>query len=64
MQHGEIAMEKIYKKMIKRWMLHARYRKTVKELTQLTDRDLADLGIHRSDIARVAKQSVLRQQVH
>lgn len=57
-------MEKIYKKMIKRWMLHARYRKTVKELTQLTDRDLADLGIHRSDIARVAKQSVLRQQVH
>lgn len=50
--------------MIKRWMLHARYRKTVKELTQLTDRDLADLGIHRSDIARVAKQSVLRQQVH
>ena len=57
-------MVTIYKKMIKRWKLHARYHKTVRELTQLTDRDLADLGIHRSDISRVAKTSVLRQRLN
>ena len=35
-----------------------RYRKTVRELEKLTNRDLADLGIHRTEIERVARRSV------
>jgi uncharacterized protein YjiS (DUF1127 family) len=37
-----------------------RYRKTVHELQQLNNRDLADLGIHRSEIESVARQSIMR----
>ncbi|EIM29459.1 uncharacterized small protein [Microvirga lotononidis] len=33
------------------------YRKTVRELAQLSDRDLADLGIARYDISRVAREA-------
>jgi uncharacterized protein YjiS (DUF1127 family) len=36
----------------------ARVRRTVRELANLTDRDLADLGINRSDIHRVANDAV------
>ena len=36
---------------INRWI---RYRETVRQLSDLTDRELRDLGIHRSDIAAVA----------
>jgi uncharacterized protein YjiS (DUF1127 family) len=35
-----------------------RYRVTVQELEQLSDRELADLGIGRGDIHSIAKQSV------
>jgi uncharacterized protein YjiS (DUF1127 family) len=34
------------------------YRSTVAELSQLTDRDLADLGIHRSMVNEIARQAV------
>ncbi|MGP6089762.1 DUF1127 domain-containing protein [Antarctobacter jejuensis] len=34
------------------------YRRTVGELQALRDRDLADLGFHRSDIPRIARQAV------
>ena len=34
------------------------YRATVQELSQLTDRELADLGIHRSSINGIARESV------
>jgi len=34
------------------------YRQTVRELGSLTDRDLADLGIHRSMIQSVAADAV------
>ena len=33
---------------------HRLYRQTLSELASLTDRDLADLGIHRADIRDVA----------
>jgi Uncharacterized conserved small protein len=33
------------------------YRETVRELAQLSDRELADLGIVRYDIDRVARQA-------
>ncbi|WP_210528965.1 DUF1127 domain-containing protein [Rubellimicrobium arenae] len=36
------------------------YRQTVSELASLTDRDLADLGIHRSRIQEIAAQAAAR----
>ena len=44
----------------KRWQ---RYHNTVVELSRLTNRELADLGINRCDIERVAKQSIHREGV-
>ena len=41
------------KKNIRRW---ARERNTIRELSQLSDRDLADLGIARGEIRFVAKK--------
>ncbi|HEY5819348.1 MAG TPA: DUF1127 domain-containing protein [Mesorhizobium sp.] len=34
------------------------YRNTVSELNGLSNRDLADLGIHRSDIPHVARKAI------
>ncbi len=34
-----------------------RYKRTVSELGSLTDRDLADLGISRVDIPRLAREA-------
>lgn len=34
------------------------YRATVAELSQLSDRDLSDLGIHRSMVRTIARQAV------
>ena len=33
------------------------YRTTLNELTELSDRDLADLGLHRADLRRVAREA-------
>ena len=34
------------------------YRRTIRELSQLSAHDLADLGLHRSEIRRVARETV------
>ncbi len=41
-----------------RWMKFRNYRETVAELRSLDDRELADLGIGRSDITRLAREAV------
>ena len=35
---------------------YLRYRETVRELSQLSDRELDDLGIVRGDISNIARQ--------
>lgn len=40
------------------WVDYKLFRATANELGDLTDRELADLGIHRSEIKRVARDSV------
>jgi uncharacterized protein YjiS (DUF1127 family) len=44
---------------IRRWQ---RYNRTADELSRLTDRDLADLGLTRSDIPRIARQESLKSR--
>ena len=41
-----------------RYLRHRQYRKTLSELAALSNRDLADLGLHRSALRRVAWQAV------
>lgn len=44
-------------KKVNRWAKrHMRYRQIVRELSALNDKELADIGINRSDIYRVANE--------
>ena len=47
-------MFEVLKSRINTWK---RYNRTVTELQSLSSRELADLGIARSDIARVAREA-------
>ena len=38
-----------------------RYRDAVRELSQLTDRELSDIGIRRGDIEDVVRRSVMKE---
>jgi uncharacterized protein YjiS (DUF1127 family) len=38
-----------------------RYRDAVKELSQLTDRELADIGVRRGDIESIVRASVMKE---
>ncbi len=48
-------MFEVLKTRISSWK---RYNRTVSELNALSNRELADLGIMRSDISRLARESV------
>ncbi|WP_375463644.1 DUF1127 domain-containing protein [uncultured Methylobacterium sp.] len=41
--------------VLNRFRAYLRYRETVTELSRLSDRDLADLGIHRHEIHGIAR---------
>ncbi len=43
--------------LAERFARYRTYRKTLNELAQLSDRDLADLGVHRADIAGIARDA-------
>jgi uncharacterized protein YjiS (DUF1127 family) len=34
-----------------------RYREAIRELSQMSDHELSDIGIHRCDIERIARQT-------
>lgn len=39
-----------------------RYRSAVQELNALTDRELSDIGINRSDIYRIAHEEMMKKR--
>ena len=46
--------------LAQRLVQYRAYRSTVNELAMLTDRELADLGIHRADIRDIAQVAAAR----
>ena len=46
--------------LAQRLVQYRAYRSTVSELIMLTDRELADLGIHRADIRDIAQDAAVR----
>lgn len=44
--------------LIRNYRNWRRYRDTVSELNRLSNRELADLGIHRSEIHSVARKAI------
>jgi uncharacterized protein YjiS (DUF1127 family) len=53
--HRGLTMFDFLSRRYQRWQL---YNRTVAELESLTNRDLADLGIARSDIPRIARDAI------
>ena len=53
-------MQSLVKSIAKKIEQYNRYRRTVVELSNLTNRDLADIGIARCDIPRIAAGFVNR----
>ena len=43
---------------LQRWDEYRTYRRTINELSRLNGRQLADLGLHRSEIRRAAEEAV------
>jgi uncharacterized protein YjiS (DUF1127 family) len=55
MYERKIIMFEVLKSRVATWK---RYSRTVSELQSLSNRELADLGIARNDISRIAKDAV------
>jgi uncharacterized protein YjiS (DUF1127 family) len=55
MYERKIIMFEVLKSRVATWK---RYSRTVSELQSLSNRELADLGIARTDISRIAKDAV------
>ncbi|CUJ86342.1 hypothetical protein RUE5091_00455 [Ruegeria denitrificans] len=53
----EIGLASLIEAAKTRFIRHRVYRRTVNELSDLSNRELADLGLHRSMIRRVALQA-------
>lgn len=54
-------MPKILKNMIKKYRNYKLYARTVDELSALSDKDLKDIGISRSEIKSVATRQYIRK---
>lgn len=46
--------------LVERFAKYRLYRTTLSELSSLSDRDLADLGLHRSMIAELAREAAYK----
>ncbi|UWQ50085.1 DUF1127 domain-containing protein [Leisingera caerulea] len=44
--------------VLEAWALHREFQRTYNELDRLSDHELADIGVRRSDIADIAHQHV------
>jgi uncharacterized protein YjiS (DUF1127 family) len=53
-----MAFSRIAPSLSESWSRFRSYRRTVSELNALDDRELADLGIGRGDISRLAREAV------
>lgn len=51
-------MNRLTADLAKSWKRYRQYRATVWELGALDDRELSDLGIHRADIGRLAREAI------
>ena len=54
-------MPKILKNMLKKYKNYKLYSRTVDELSALSDKDLKDIGISRSEIKSVATRQYIRK---
>ena len=57
-------MTTLLKNFLQKIRNYGKYRQSLKELNQLTDRELNDIGIGRGDIHRVAKGDISYQVNH
>ena len=55
-------MTTLLKNFLQKLRNYGKYRQSLRELNQLTDRELNDIGIGRGDIYRVAKEVDLTRQ--
>ncbi len=53
-------LTRLYNGLVARYTQYAAYRKCVAELSSLSDRDLRDLGLHRSMIRSLAHEEAYR----
>ncbi len=51
------ALQGLRERAVERAEMKAVYNKTWRELSAMSNRDLADIGLHRSDIPRVATEA-------
>lgn len=55
--HDTSRTDALWARLQRWWAAYKTYRFTYEELRMLSDRDLADIGIARSDIRKIAQQS-------
>jgi len=51
--------QKMFDNVVKKLRSYQKYQETYRELSRLTSRELADLGIARSEIANVARKAAI-----
>ena len=40
----------MFERLLAKWKLHSEHRQAIEELNNMTDRELQDIGVHRSQI--------------
>ncbi len=58
---GAERLNATYSRLVAAWQRHRLYSRTLREMRALDDRELADLGLHRSELRRIARAAVANQ---